>query len=129
MAGRYLLDTNTVIAAIGMEIDLERRRRGGDEIYLSVPALGELFFGAEKSQRIEENISQIYRLTAKFPVVSCDQETAGHYGFLRNLLKKKGRPIPVNDLWIAASARQHGLTLVTRDGHFDYVEDLAVERW
>lgn len=129
MASSYLLDTNTVIAAIGMEIDLERRRRGGDEIYLSVPSLGELFFGAEKSQRVQDNISQIQRLIATFPVVSCDQDTARHYGFLRNLLKKKGRPIPVNDLWIAASARQHGLTLVTRDGHFDYVEGLALEKW
>lgn len=129
MGGRYLLDTNTVIAAIGMEIDLERRRSGGDEIYLSVNALGELFFGAEKSQRVQENIFQVQRLTATFPVISCDEETARHYGILRNLLRQKGRPIPVNDLWIAASAWQHGLTLVTRDGHFDYVEGLALERW
>jgi tRNA(fMet)-specific endonuclease VapC len=49
--------------------------------------------------------------------------------FIKNLLRQKGHPIPENDIWIAASARQHGLTLVTRDGHFGYVEDLITERW
>jgi tRNA(fMet)-specific endonuclease VapC len=64
-----------------------------------------------------------------FPVLACDAETAQHYGRIRNVLLAKGRPIPENDIWIAASARQHGLTLVTRDGHFGSVEDLIVERW
>ncbi|HEY4572503.1 MAG TPA: PIN domain-containing protein [Thermoanaerobaculia bacterium] len=42
---------------------------------------------------------------------------------------RKGRPIPENDIWIAASARQHGLTLATRDGHFDDVDGLITETW
>jgi tRNA(fMet)-specific endonuclease VapC len=51
------------------------------------------------------------------------------YGEIKSSLRQKGKPIPDNDIWIAASARQHSLTLVTRDAHFDEIDDLARERW
>jgi tRNA(fMet)-specific endonuclease VapC len=63
------------------------------------------------------------------PVLVCDVETARHYGRVRNELRRKGRPIPENDIWIAATARQHDLILVTRDPHFDEVEGLPIEAW
>ncbi len=59
----------------------------------------------------------------------CDEETARFYGVVKHSLLRKGRPIPENDMWIAASAWQHGLTVATRDGHFDFVDDLSVEHW
>ena len=71
----------------------------------------------------------IDRLVARCPVIPCDESTARHYARLRNRLRGKGRPIPENDLWIAATASEHGLVLVTRDDHFDQVEGLSVERW
>ncbi|HYX24501.1 MAG TPA: PIN domain-containing protein [Thermoanaerobaculia bacterium] len=48
---------------------------------------------------------------------------------MKTLLRRKGRPIPENDLWIAASARRHGLTLASRDSHFEHVEGLGLEVW
>ena len=48
-------------------------------------------------------------------------ETARHYGIIKSQLKKKGRPIPENDVWIAAIAKEYDLTLVTRDDHFSYI--------
>lgn len=48
---------------------------------------------------------------------------------LKAALRAQGTPIPENDLWIAALVRQHGLTLVSRDEHFDAVPGLAIERW
>ena len=51
------------------------------------------------------------------------------YGQIKNNLRAKGRPIPENDIWIAALAKQYGLTLVTRDGHFGEVDGLAIEAW
>ena len=62
-------------------------------------------------------------------VLPCDRATAARYGELKAALRAQGTPIPENDLWIAALARQHALTLVTRDAHFAGVRGLVVERW
>ncbi len=59
----------------------------------------------------------------------CDNITARFYGDIKTLLRRKGRPIPDNDIWIASTTRQHLLTLVTRDEHFDDVDDLPIVRW
>lgn len=61
--------------------------------------------------------------------LACDAETAQHYGRIKQGLRRRGRPIPENDLWIAATALQHQLVLVTRDDHFYLIEGLATERW
>lgn len=129
MNGRYLLDTSIAIAVLEGEVDLTSRRGRPFEVFLSAIALGELFFGAEKSRRVEENRARIRKLISVCPVLFCDEETARHYGFVKRRLLGKGRPIPENDIWIAASARQHGMILATRDGHYDYVEDLRREVW
>jgi tRNA(fMet)-specific endonuclease VapC len=125
--GNYLLDTNIAIAVLEKKIDFQARP--GAKGFLNTIVLGELFFGAEKSSRVGENLERLRHLKRVFPVLACDDETARHYGSIRNVLLRKGRPIPENDIWIAASARQHRLTLVTRDGHFSYVDDLIIERW
>jgi tRNA(fMet)-specific endonuclease VapC len=62
-------------------------------------------------------------------VLACDLETARHYGRIKDGLRRKGRPLPENDIWIAALARQHDLTLVSRDAHFADVESLPVKVW
>ena len=58
-----------------------------------------------------------------------DQKTAREYGQIRLGLQVKGRPIPANDIWIAATALQHGLTLITRDAHFTEVDSLTIQAW
>ena len=68
-------------------------------------------------------------LAGRSSVLVCDGETAKHYGEVKNLLRAKGRPLPENDLWVAAIALQHGLTLVTRDAHFNEIADLTVVAW
>lgn len=62
-------------------------------------------------------------------ILACDAETARLYGEVKNSLRKKGHPIPENDIWIAATALQHGLILVSRDEHFAEVEGLRAEKW
>ena len=62
-------------------------------------------------------------------VVALDVDTARLYGAIKNQLRRNGTPIPDNDIWIAALAQQHGAVIVTRDSHFDAVENLAVVRW
>jgi tRNA(fMet)-specific endonuclease VapC len=91
--------------------------------------LGELYFGAERSSRAEPNIERIDRVASSTTVLPCTQDTARQYGLVRNALRAKGRPIPENDIWIAATALEHGLILLTRDAHFRHVEGLTVEAW
>lgn len=62
-------------------------------------------------------------------MLDCDTSTASQYGRIKNQLREKGRPIPESDIWVSALAQQHGLILISRDGHFEEIEDLRVESW
>jgi tRNA(fMet)-specific endonuclease VapC len=127
--GRYLLDTNIVIALLeGDETVLSSIERA-HEVFIPAIALGELFFGAAKSGRPIENMAKVERFAAGRVILACGVEIAREYGRLRQVLRAKGRPLPENDIWIAATAKYYQLVLVTRDRHFRDVDDLAVEAW
>jgi tRNA(fMet)-specific endonuclease VapC len=81
------------------------------------------------ANRIEENLLLIGEFVADAPVLSCDAPTAMEYSLIKDELRGKGRPIPENDIWIAATARQYDLTLITRDDHFGAVDELKRETW
>jgi tRNA(fMet)-specific endonuclease VapC len=91
--------------------------------------LGELYYGADKSARAASNLKQIQDLQLIITVLACDGATADLYGQIKLLLQTKGHPIPENDIWIAAIARQYNLTLGTRDEHFNEVDGLLFEAW
>ena len=78
---------------------------------------------------MSENIAQVETYSRRMTVLDCTEETAQVYGEIRNALRAKGRPIPENDLWIAAIAAQHQLPLVSRDAHFRDVAQLTLEIW
>ena len=127
--GRYLLDTNIVIALFAEEEAVQERIGNADGIALAPPIIGELRYGAQKSNRVAENHRKIDQLVEESTMFSCNLETAWWYGVIRDKLRRKGHPIPDNDIWIAAIAMQHGLTVVTRDAHFEEIDALQVERW
>ena len=129
MNGRLLLDTNVVVRVFADDPAIRRRLEHREEVLLSVVVLGELYFGAQKSRQIDENLRRIHRLLAESVVLPCDVGTAYEYGMVRNELRLKGRPIPENDIWLAALARQHDLTLVSADRHFSGVDRLKWEQW
>ena len=91
--------------------------------------IGELYYGARKSSRVKDNIARIDEFARNNVILSCDLETARRYGQVKDRLRQKGRPIPENDIWIAALALQYGLTLVSRDSHFGECEELTFETW
>ena len=128
-SGRHLLDTNIVIAMFAGEAAIQERRENADKVFLPSPVVGELCYGARKSSRPIENLTRVNRLIQDFQVIPCNLETAQWYGIIKNELRRKGRLIPDNDIWIAAIAMQRGLILVTRDSHFDEVESLQTEYW
>jgi tRNA(fMet)-specific endonuclease VapC len=124
-----LLDTNAVIALMAPDPILHAMLIEPAEVYLPAVALGELYFGAAKSARAFENLTRLEEFAAGRPVLACDHAVAREYGAIKNELRLRGRPIPTHDVWIAAIARRHGLTLISRDSHFDEVDGLAVQAW
>jgi tRNA(fMet)-specific endonuclease VapC len=129
MNGKYLLDTNIIIALFANDTAVKDNLAKADEVFVPSIAIGELCFGARKSARVEENLQRIDEFVANSVVLGCDTEIARRYGEVKNALRVKGHPIPENDIWIAAIALQHGLTLTTRDTHFSGVENLRVTAW
>src|SRR5690348_13723802 len=122
MAGRFLPDTNIVIALFAGETAVLDAFSHADEVFLSSVVLGELYYGARKSARAAENVARIDVFAASNVVLACDADTSRQYGVIKELLRAKGKMIPENDIWIAATALQHGLTLATRDAHFKGVD-------
>ena len=92
-------------------------------------AIGELYYGAQHSARVEKNMNQVGEFAAHSTVLPIELATAEHYGQIKNELKTKGHPLPENDVWIAAIAQQHSLTVVTRDQHFKEIDGLLLEEW
>jgi tRNA(fMet)-specific endonuclease VapC len=127
VSGKVLVDTNVVIALFAGEPDVVERLRHREAVFLCVPVLGELRYGAQASARVESNLARLDQFARALMVLDCDVDTAVVYARVKFGLRQKGRPIPENDVWIAAIARQHDLTLLTRDGHFGEIEGLKSE--
>jgi tRNA(fMet)-specific endonuclease VapC len=123
-----LLDTNAVIALQAKDAAMLKFL---DANIMFVPSIviGELYYGAYKSGRVQANLKVIEEFADSNTVLTCDKTTARLYGAIRQQLKIKGRPVPENEIWIAAIARQYELTLVTRDEHFRQIDELLLEAW
>jgi tRNA(fMet)-specific endonuclease VapC len=100
-----------------------------DEFHLPYAALGELYAGAFRSGYTVENLHQISQLLDGVSLVYPDDETSERYGRIHAQLARIGKPIPQNDIWIAAIAMQTSLPLATSDQHFQHVEGLNVLMW
>jgi tRNA(fMet)-specific endonuclease VapC len=129
MSGEFLLDTNLVIALFAGESSVQRHFSRDPRLFLPTIVVGELWYGALRSARKDENLRRVTDMASSVAVLSCDVETARHYGEVKDRLRQKGRPIPENDLWIAAVALQYNLILVSRDAHFDEIEGLNRQTW
>ncbi len=101
--------------------------RGAEEILLSAIVVGELMSGFRQGARFDENIAELHSFldnphTHFLPV---GQATADRYSRIATALRAKGRPIPANDIWIAAHAMETGADLVSGDRHFEHIDGLA----
>ena len=129
MSGSVLLDSNFIVALFEQDAGAHSALVAADSVFVPSVALGELYYGAQKSGRRAENVARVDRFAAANEVLLPDVESARHYGAIRDDLRRQGRPIPDNDIWIAAIARQHSLTLITRDAHFREIDGLTTEDW
>jgi tRNA(fMet)-specific endonuclease VapC len=91
-----ILDTNVVIALFAEDSSVQKNLKKADEIFLSSIVLGELYYGALNSSRIEENIAQIEKFAAESVILGVNASTAVEYGKIKKDLKLKGIPIPEN---------------------------------
>jgi len=129
MSGRFLLDTNIVIALWANDVTVTSQLAVASEVFVPIIVLGELYYGARKSAWSAQNLARIDEFAARSSILLCDLLTAQQYGAIKHGLRAKGRPIPENDIWIAAVAIQYGLTLASRDDHFSYVDGLPIVKW
>jgi len=130
MNGKFLLDTSIVVAMFGGDNSIAEHLIYPNRIFIPSIVIGELYFGAYKSERVIKNLSQVEEFIANNSVLYCDVKTAKEYGLIKNELRKKGSIIPDNDIWIAAIAKQYDLILATRDNHFINLDDLIeLEIW
>jgi len=100
-----------------------------ETILVPATVVGELLCGFKCGDRLRANREELETFldTPRVNLVGIDEETAEFYADIYRNLRRAGRPIPTNDMWIAASAMQHGAAVCTQDGHFRNVPGLMVE--
>jgi tRNA(fMet)-specific endonuclease VapC len=129
MSGEIALDTSAAVRFLNGDITVTERILALPEVTLPMIVVGELLFGAENSARPLQNLPRYLEFISACRAVPLGRETAKVYAKTRLALKRKGRPIPMNDVWIAAQCLEYGWVLVTDDTDFDYVDGLILERW
>jgi len=124
-----ILDTNALSAFVDGDQELLGAIESEAELTIPTIVLGEYLYGIDQSRQRASYQAWIRANLALFDVLPVVRETAESYSEIRHELKAAGTPIPTNDLWIAAVARQHRLKIVTRDTHFRSVRGLRVVAW
>lgn len=129
IGNKFLLDTNIIAAWLKGETSVADKIDKAKEIHIPIIAVGELYYGALYSTQVAKNIKEIKSITANYGVLQIDEETTIAYGNIKAALRKKGKPIPENDIWIAAIAKRFKLVVVTRDKHFKEIEGINIKSW
>ena len=126
---RVLLDTSAYSAFLRGHPQIKRVVRQADQIVLNPVVLGELRAGFRRGRKRPRNEELLERLLASPRVRTVDiaAETAERYAHIMNFLWDAGKPIPTNDIWIAASAMEYGLRLLTLDAHYRRLPQVLVD--
>jgi tRNA(fMet)-specific endonuclease VapC len=126
---RILLDTSAYSAFMQGVEEIKLAVQRADEIYLNAIVMGELQAGFLRGGRREKNEGELqaFLSSPRVAILGLDEETAGRYAVIRNGLWQAGTPIPANDIWIAATAMQHGLRILTTDSHYLSIQQVIVD--
>jgi len=126
---RVLLDTSAYSAFLRDHPDVGGALQKADEICLTPVVLGELLAGFMRGKQRKKNEGELHRFLSspRVNVLGVDQDTAERYAIIMHALRNAGTPIPINDVWIAASAMQHGLRVLTTDAHYHKVSQVVVD--
>lgn len=124
-----ILDTNALSAILVGEPQIRSAIETGGPLLVPVIVLGEYEYGIRGSNRAAVIRQALDALVSRVNVLSVDRRTASAYAEIRFTLRENGTPIPENDVWIAATARRHGVPILTRDAHFDAVAGIERVAW
>ena len=124
-----ILDTNAVSAWCDDDAALLAVLPTDRPLFIPAIVLGEYRFGIKVTRDRRIRDAWLEEVESAVIVLDVNSETARHYADVREELRKARKPIPENDLWIAALARQHELPVITRDTHFDHVTNLRRVDW
>jgi len=124
-----ILDTNAVSDLLAGNPALERVLTGSERHHLPVVVLGEYHYGIVRSRHRKSLGALLDRLQHESHILYPDCDTARVYAVVRDELRSAGTPIPENDVWISALARQHRLAIASLDRHFDCVKDIRRVSW
>jgi predicted nucleic acid-binding protein len=123
---RILIDTSFYVAFKKGEKSSVDTVRKAAEIGFSTVVIGELLAGFRCANRVADNYRELEQFldSSRVAVLSVDEETAEYYARIFQELREKGKPVPTNDLWVAATALQHGFALATYDVHFSAISGI-----
>lgn len=122
------LDTNIVVEFLrGNKLAINYLNENKNFV-VSTIVLGELEFGVQNAKQHIKHSKQLKDFMVGVEVIKLDKETANYYGQIKTKLRKAGKPIPDNDIWIAALAIQHKAILVTNDAHFKNIAQLEYKQ-
>lgn len=124
-----ILDTNALSAFLDSTPEAVEIVSEAAEIAIPVIVAGEFAFGIAQSRHQEAYERSLQRMLDRCAILDIGIATARHYAAIRLELKAAGKPIPANDAWIAALSRQHSMTVMSRDSHFDFVGGLRRRTW
>jgi tRNA(fMet)-specific endonuclease VapC len=125
---KVMLDTSAYSAFLRGNAEVNQALQAAEAIYLNPVVLGELYAGFAQGGREKKNMEILREFLAspRVQIAGIDAETAERYTAILTYLWAKGKPLPTNDLWIASTAMQHGLKLITTDGHYREVPQIIV---
>jgi len=123
---RLAIDTNVYVAFKNNDADVVDVFRAGDVIGVDIAVIAELYAGFSLGGKEAKNRRELetFLNAPRVDVLTHDVETAEYYAMIVKKLKAKGKPIPTNDIWIAANALKHGMALYSFDRHFDEIDGL-----
>lgn len=124
-----ILDTNAVSALFAGDASIERLLAAAERHELPVVVIGEYRYGLARSRHRKRLATLLDELARESVVLDVDDQTAHAYALVRETMRRKGRPIPENDVWISALAIQHGLEIASLDARFDEVDGVTRRGW
>ena len=124
---RLCLDTNAYSALGSGNVAITQLLEMAEEIIVPSMVVGELMFGFLKGSRFNQNEANLKRFLAQDGVLfqPVTMNISERYGYVKAALSQKGRIIPENDIWIAATALETGTRLISYDTHFDNIGGLV----